>query len=58
MKERNNKTQAIQKWILPTNDLLFKKIFANPKNSHILTGFINDILDLGATDVSVENTYA
>ena len=43
--------------VLTTNDLVFRKVFASPQNSHILTGFINDILELGATDVSIENTY-
>ena len=57
MKECNNKTQEIWKKVLPTNDLVFKKTFGTPKNSHILTGFINDILDLEVMDVSVENTY-
>jgi len=53
------KKEAIQlERVLTTNDIVFKKVFASPQNSHILTGFINDILELGATDVSVENTYA
>ena len=46
-----------QERALTTNDLIFKKVFASPQNSHILTGFINDILELGATDVTIENTY-
>ena len=60
MKETINKEQGTKettKKVLPTNDLVFKKTFGTAKNSHILAGFINDILDLEVTDVSVENTY-
>ena len=43
--------------VLTTNDLVFKKVFASQQNSHILIGFINDILSLGVTEVSIEDTY-
>jgi conserved hypothetical protein (putative transposase or invertase) len=46
-----------QEKVLTTNDVVFKKVFASPQNSHILMGFINDILELNVTEVSVENTY-
>ena len=46
-----------QERVLTTNDIVFKKVFASPQNSHILIGFINDILELDVTEVSVENTY-
>ena len=46
-----------QKRVITTEDLVFRKIFASPQNSHILIGFINDILGLDVTEVSVENTY-
>jgi len=55
-KKKSNEKAVINQQILRTNDLLFKLIFGSAKNSHILTGFINDILDLGVTDVGVENT--
>ena len=42
---------------LTTSDIVFKKVFASPQNSHILTGFINDILELNVTEVSIEDTY-
>lgn len=45
------------KRIMTTNDLVFRKIFASPQNSHILIGFINDILGLDVTEVTIENTY-
>ena len=50
-------SETKQERVLTTNDLVFKKVFASPQNSHILIGFINDILELGVTEVSVENTY-
>ena len=43
--------------VLTTRDVVFKKVFASPENNHILIGFINDILELGVTSVTVENTY-
>ena len=46
-----------QKKVLPTRDLIFRKVFASPQNSHILIGFINDILDLDAKEVTVKDTY-
>jgi conserved hypothetical protein (putative transposase or invertase) len=46
-----------QKKVLPTNDLLFKKIFSSPQHSHILIGFINDVLGLNVEEVTIENTY-
>lgn len=55
--QKGTKQATRQERVLTTTDLLFKKIFASPQNSHILTGFINDILELGATDVSIENPY-
>jgi len=54
-KQKNNEMSVTNQQISRTNDLLFKMIFGKPKNSHILTGFINDVLDLGVTDVSIEN---
>ena len=47
----------IEKKVLPTNDILFKKVFSSPQNSHILIGFINDILGLEVVEVTIENTY-
>jgi hypothetical protein len=35
-----------QRKVITTENLIFKKIFASPQNSHILMGFINDILGL------------
>ena len=49
--------KEMQKKVLPTSDLLFKKVFASPQNSHILIGFINDVLELGVTEVTIEDTY-
>jgi len=46
-----------QRKAITTNDIVFRKIFASPQNNHILIGFINDILGLDVTEVSVENTY-
>jgi len=46
-----------QRKVITTNDIVFRKIFASPQNSHILIGFINDMLGLDVTEVSVENTY-
>ncbi|BDR55940.1 hypothetical protein KIMC2_05020 [Xylocopilactobacillus apis] len=43
--------------ILPSNDLLFKKLFASPKNRHILIGFIHDMIGLNVVDVIIENPY-
>ena len=46
-----------EKRVLATEDLVFKKVFASPQYSHILAGFINDILGLDVTEVSLEDTY-
>ena len=46
-----------KKKVLPTNDLLFKKVFSSPQYSHILIGFINDVLGLDVEEVVIENTY-
>ena len=54
-KKKSNETVVSKQPISRTNDLLFKMVFGDAKNSHILMGFINDILDLGVTDVSIEN---
>ena len=43
--------------VLTTNDLVFKKVFASPQNSHILIGFINDILGLAVEAVTIVDTY-
>ena len=56
MKQETKQTTRKER-VLTTNDLVFKKVFASPQNSHILAGFINDILDLNVTDVSIEDTY-
>ena len=45
------------KKVLPVNDILFKKVFSSPQYSHILIGFINDVLELDVEDVTIENTY-
>ena len=46
-----------QRKVKTVNDVIFKKVFASPQNSHILMGFINDVLGLDITEVTVENTY-
>ena len=46
-----------KKKVLSTNDLVFKKVFASPQNSHILIGFINDILGLHVEEVTIIDTY-
>ena len=46
-----------EKKVLTTNDLVFKKVFASPGNSHILIGFINDILALQVDEVTIIDTY-
>ena len=46
-----------RKRVLTTEDLVFKKVFASPQNSHILIGFINDVLELDVTEVHVEDSY-
>jgi F0F1-type ATP synthase, subunit b len=46
-----------KKKVLPVNDLLFKKVFSSPQYSHILIGFINDVLGLDVEEVTIENTY-
>ena len=46
-----------EKKVLTTNDLVFKKVFASPGNSHILIGFINDILGLHVEEVTIVDTY-
>jgi conserved hypothetical protein (putative transposase or invertase) len=46
-----------EKKVLTTNDLVFKKVFASPQNSHILIGFINDILDIQVDEVTIMDTY-
>ena len=46
-----------RKRVLTTEDLVFRKVFASPQNSHILIGFINDVLELDVTEVHVEDTY-
>ena len=39
------------------NDLLFKKVFGSPRYSHILIGFLRDILQLDIEEVTIENPY-
>ena len=51
------KRKTEKRKVLTTQDVIFKKVFASPQNNHILIGFINDILELGVTSVTVENTY-
>jgi hypothetical protein len=47
-----------EKRILENAKLVFEKVFTNPQNSHILIGFINDVLELDVTEVgTIENTY-
>ena len=46
-----------EKKVLTTTDLVFKKVFASPQNSHILIGFIKDILGLEVEEVTLEDTY-
>ena len=46
-----------RKRVLTTEDLVFRKVFASPQNSHILIGFINDVLELDVIEVHVEDTY-
>ena len=51
------KQATVKERVLTTEDLVFRKVFASPQYSHILMGFINDVLDLGVTKVHVEDTY-
>jgi predicted transposase/invertase (TIGR01784 family) len=43
---------------LPTNDLLFKKVFASIGNEDILLGFINDMLGTTFADATVKSPYS
>ena len=43
--------------ILPTNDLLFKKIFTSHGNEDILLEFVNDMLGTSFTSVVPQETY-
>lgn len=43
--------------ILPTNDLLFKKIFTSHGNEDILLEFVNDMLGTSFTSVVPRETY-
>ncbi|GHU74169.1 hypothetical protein FACS1894188_01610 [Clostridia bacterium] len=44
--------------ILPTNDLCFKKIFADISNLDILRGLINDFFGLNPVDIIIQNPYS
>ena len=39
------------------NDVLFKKVFATPENSHILIGFLQDILGIIVESVEILSPY-
>ncbi len=45
------------KFIAPMNDVLFKKVFADPKNQLILKHFIQDITGLNVQKLTIENPY-
>lgn len=47
----------MEKKFLPTNDLLFKKLFASKGNEEILLHFINDFTEEKFTKVSINNPY-
>ncbi|GHU58992.1 hypothetical protein AGMMS49975_26090 [Clostridia bacterium] len=44
--------------ILPTNDLGFKKTFADTANLDILRGLINDFFGLNPVDIIIQNPYS
>jgi len=46
--------------VLPTSDLAFKKLFANPEHPRIIQGFLGDFFDLKvATDeIRIDNPYS
>ena len=54
---QETKQATAKERVLTTEDLVFRKVFASPQYSHILMGFINDVLDLGVTKVHVEDSY-
>ena len=51
------KQEIQEEKVVTTQNVVFKKVFASPENNHILIGFINDLLGLGITSVTVEDTY-
>jgi predicted transposase/invertase (TIGR01784 family) len=48
---------AGKRLVLPTNDLLFKRVLANAEHPSVTLGFINDMLGLNACSVHIENPY-
>ena len=56
-KKNIHKRKVHKQKVLTTRDIVFKKVFASPENTHILKGFINDILGLDVVEVTVENAY-
>ena len=44
--------------VLPTNDLLFKKIFTSPENKNIAEGLIKDFYGMDVKVLGVGNTYS
>jgi len=44
--------------ILPTNDLAFKKLFANNAHKDIPIGFIQDFYEIPMADITIENPYS
>lgn len=47
-----------EKVVLPTNDLVFKKLFANEQNKDVLKGFIQDFFDVRIREVKIKNPYS
>jgi predicted transposase/invertase (TIGR01784 family) len=45
------------KYISPTNDLAFKKVFGSDENIHILKGFINDFFGITPEYITLTNPY-
>ncbi len=55
MQEKKQETQNTQKRLELTNDYVFKRIFAKPKNNQELKEFVEAILDIKIKKIEVKN---
>jgi len=55
-----NRSGQTRRQVLPTYDLAFKKILANPEHPEIIQGFIRDFLDreVDISDIRILNPYS
>ena len=52
--EKNNESVDIQRIITPKNDVVFKRIFGKRGNEEILKSFLESILDLKISDLTLD----